>query len=80
MVGNQLNATDIYIALEDKNFDWKPKDVIRFRTLWYEGKSIKGIAKTLKRSVLETSLLMIDQADKGFIEPRDTGIWGCNDE
>ena len=64
----------IYIALEEANFLWDERDVIRFREMWNQGMSLPKMAKALRRHQAEVALLVIDQADKYLIENRPIGL------
>ncbi|MBB6452008.1 hypothetical protein HNQ94_000429 [Salirhabdus euzebyi] len=66
----------VYIAHENSNLDWKPKELQKFRNLWNEGFSIQDIAKKLKRPEIEIGLIILDQAHKGKIKPRFGGLMG----
>ncbi|WP_144561608.1 helix-turn-helix domain containing protein [Bacillus mycoides] len=67
----------IYIALEEANFIWDERDVIRFREMWDAGMSLPDMAKGLRRHQAEVALLVIDQADKYQIEHRPIGLGIC---
>lgn len=67
----------IYIALEEANFIWDERDVIRFREMWNQGVSLPEMAELLKRHQAEVVLLVIDQADKYLIENRPIGLGIC---
>ncbi|ADH07139.1 MULTISPECIES: hypothetical protein [Bacillus cereus group] len=67
----------VYIALEEANFIWDERDVIRFREMWNQGMSLPKMAKTLRRHQVEVALLVIDQADKYLIENRPLGLGIC---
>ncbi|MGG4560554.1 helix-turn-helix domain containing protein [Bacillus toyonensis] len=67
----------IYIALEEANFIWDERDVIRFREMWKQGMSLPKMAKALRRHQAEVALLVIDQADKYLIEKRSIGLGIC---
>nr|MDH3082516.1 helix-turn-helix domain containing protein [Bacillus subtilis] len=47
-----------------------------FRELWAANESYLNIAKELKRNEDETLFLIIDQAKKDLIEPRESGLLG----
>lgn len=66
----------IYIALENLNFLWDEDEVFKFREMWEEGLSLPAIAKELKRKQNEVAVLILDQAEKGKIQPRKGGVWG----
>lgn len=61
---------NIYIACEDMDLIWDEKEVSQFVALWNCGKDILSIAEHFNRDPDEIGLLVIDQARKGFIEPR----------
>ncbi|HDR4905010.1 TPA: helix-turn-helix domain containing protein [Bacillus cereus] len=67
----------VYIALEEANFIWDERDVIRFREMWSQGMSLPNMAKALRRHQAEVALLVIDQADKYLIENRPIGLGIC---
>lgn len=67
----------IYIALEEANFIWDEREVIRFREMWSQGMSLPKMAKALRRHQAEVALLVIDQADKYMIENRSIGLGIC---
>ncbi|WP_017154157.1 hypothetical protein [Bacillus bingmayongensis] len=60
----------IYVALEDANYIWDERDVIRFREMWSSGVPFVEICKKLRRHKTEVMLLLMDQADLCKIEPR----------
>ncbi|MBJ7998074.1 helix-turn-helix domain containing protein [Bacillus mycoides] len=67
----------IYIALEEANFIWDERDIIRFREMWKQDMSLPEMAKALRRHQSEVALLIIDQADKYMIENRPMGLGVC---
>ncbi|MCJ0846041.1 helix-turn-helix domain containing protein [Bacillus cereus] len=67
----------IYIALEEANFIWDERDVIRFREMWKQGMSLPKMAKVLRRHQAEVALLVIDQADQELITNRPIGLGIC---
>lgn len=67
----------IYIALEEANFIWDERDVVRFREMWNQGMSLPEMAEGLRRHHAEVALLVIDQADKYLIENRPIGLGIC---
>ncbi|MGE1041240.1 helix-turn-helix domain containing protein [Bacillus wiedmannii] len=67
----------IYIALEEANFIWDERDVIRFCEMWNQGMSLPEMAEELRRHQVEVALLVIDQADKYLIENRPIGLGIC---
>ncbi|MBJ8031551.1 MULTISPECIES: helix-turn-helix domain containing protein [Bacillus] len=67
----------IYIALEEANFIWDERDIIRFRDMWKQNMSLPEMAKALRRHQSEVALLVIDQADKYMIENRPMGLGIC---
>ncbi|MBY0129132.1 helix-turn-helix domain containing protein [Bacillus cereus] len=67
----------IYIALEEANFIWDEREVIRFREMWKQGMSLPKMAKALRRHQAEVALLVIDQADQELITNRPIGLGIC---
>ncbi|MGE6344914.1 helix-turn-helix domain containing protein [Bacillus mycoides] len=67
----------IYIALEEANFIWDERDIIRFREMWKQDMCLPEMAKALRRHQSEVALLVIDQADKYMIENRPIGLGFC---
>ncbi|WP_153732728.1 helix-turn-helix domain containing protein [Sporosarcina obsidiansis] len=75
---NSLKQEEAHILLEnaDVQWYWDGHQVIRFRELWREGASIEDIAEVFGRNLLSTALLVLDQADQGYIKQRDKGLFG----
>lgn len=75
---NTLKQEDAHILLEnaDVQWYWDGYQIIRFRELWREGVSIEEIAEEFGRNLLSTALLVLDQADQGYIKQRDKGLFG----
>lgn len=73
-----------YYLFEDEklnvNLVFEEVDIAMFINYWNEGLSIKKIAKQLKRKPLEIALLVMDRAEVGEIEQRNTGIYGKEEE
>ena len=44
--------------------------------MYHEGKSIFEICERLNRPQIEVAVLIMDQADKGKIKPRPSGLFG----
>lgn len=67
-----------HVLFEEKNVRWvyKDREIQHFRQLWNEGVSLKGIAFAMRRTQLDITLLILDQAEAGKIQPRETGIFG----
>ena len=66
------------VLFENKNvrWVWKESELERFRSMWEAGKSFREIAIALRRTQLDITLLIIDQAEAGEIRPRPNGIFG----
>ncbi|PGX73879.1 helix-turn-helix domain containing protein [Bacillus thuringiensis] len=67
----------IYIALEEANFIWDERDVIRFREMWSQDMNLPDMAKALRRHQAEVALLVIDQADQELITNRPIELGIC---
>lgn len=61
--------------MEYADFEWSQQEVRDFRLLWRNDISLVDIAAYFKRTHEEVVVLIMDQALKGFIEARDSGIW-----
>jgi hypothetical protein len=61
---------ETYIALEDYEFRWSLEQVSEFDRMWNDGCSLESIAHHFDRTCLETALLVMDRAEKGFIGKR----------
>ena len=66
----------VYVAMEGANFIWSAQEARDFRELWRNGISLTDIAAYFKRTHEEVTILVMDQALKGFVEPREGGIFG----
>lgn len=72
----QNQRSKIYIALEDLDFVWDEKDVKEVDEMWESGIPLNIIAQNFGRDINEVAILIIDRRRNGFIELRDTGIFG----
>lgn len=64
------------IILEDRKFIWEQSDLKTFREMWKRGDSIKKIARRFRCKEIDIALLVLDQAEKGNIEARKSGLMG----
>lgn len=55
---------------------FKQRELDKFYAMWEDGASLSTIARELGRRNLEITLLIVDRAEAGMIESRDTGIYG----
>lgn len=53
---------------------WDDWELMQFRAMWNEGVGVSDISKVLKCNRKSIVLLVIDQADEGFIEQRRQGL------
>lgn len=53
---------------------WNDWELMQFREMWNDGVGISELAKALKCNRKSIVLLVIDQADEGFIEQRRQGL------
>jgi hypothetical protein len=65
-----------YTALHEYNFTWTDQQLREFRKLWKKGFGIDFIGMELDRHAIEVMCLVIDQAEKGYIDAREGGIRG----
>lgn len=54
---------------------WGDGELIKFREMWNEGVGVPEIAKALKCNRKSIVLLVMDQADNGFIKQRRQGLF-----
>lgn len=64
------------IALEENKFIWLESELTSFRKMWKRGDDIGFIAQCLGCVKVDIVILVIDQAGKGFILPRENGLYG----
>lgn len=67
-----------YVLFEDitVKWVWKECELIRFREMWEVGEPVNKIAKVLKTNQLSVALLVVDQAENGFVKRRARGLYG----
>lgn len=69
----QNKRNNIYIALEeveDTNFYWSPKEIVRFDKLWEEDTPITEIATEMRRSEISVFILSLDRIFREKVKPR----------
>ncbi|MCX4077529.1 hypothetical protein OQZ55_15130 [Bacillus subtilis] len=71
-----LKDGPVYIPFLEKNFVWNDWGVKRFREMWGANESIICISKQLNRDIDEVLFLVMDQANRDFIQPRMNGLLG----
>ncbi|WGD88781.2 hypothetical protein P5611_011815 [Bacillus subtilis] len=71
-----FEESPVYIPFQELNFMFYDSEIRLFRELWAANESYLNIAKELKRNEDETLFLIIDQAKKDLIEPRESGLLG----
>lgn len=64
----------LYIACEEMDFYWTVSELMHFRYMWNQGKSITDIASYFNRDPDEVGILIIDQARQNLIKPRKGGL------
>lgn len=68
----------LYIALQDLDFSWYPREVEKVRELWAQGKSVRKIGKIMERDPDEVTLLIMSLARERRISPRPGGAIGIS--
>ncbi|MDK4204415.1 hypothetical protein [Bacillus velezensis] len=68
-----FEESPVYIPFQELNFMFYDSEIRHFRELWAANESYLNIAKELKRNEDETLFLIIDQAKRDLIEPRESG-------
>ncbi|WP_028778770.1 hypothetical protein [Shimazuella kribbensis] len=71
-----LQESHEYTALSEYNFVWTDRQIREFRKLWKKGFGIDFIGRELDRHAIEIMCLVMDQAEKGYIDQREGGIMG----
>lgn len=68
----------IYLLFEDANIKWKwyESELLRFRELWEQGMGIADLAKEFRTNMKSIALVVMDQAEAGFIRQRAGGLFG----
>ena len=74
----KIEHEPFHMLFEDVEVKWKwtESELIRFRKMWREGKSINEIGKVFRINKRSIGLLVIDQAEQGMIKPRPGGLFG----
>lgn len=57
-------------------WQWYESELIRFRELWNEGVGIRELAREFDTNARSIALVVIDQAEQGYIEKRPGGLFG----
>ncbi|MGG3800631.1 hypothetical protein [Metabacillus fastidiosus] len=70
------NHYERYDVLLGYSFFWRTEDIMTFQILWKSNWSVTNIAKSLKRKLIEVAILVVDQASKGKIQPREESLFG----
>jgi hypothetical protein len=65
-----------YTALYDYDLRCNDKQLRVFRRLWKKGFDVGFIAREIGKHPIEVMCLIMDQAEKGYIDPREGGIMG----
>lgn len=60
----------------DLNLTFTTKQLDDFLDMWENGISVENMALKLKRKPVEIGLLIVDYAERGLIEARETGVYG----
>ena len=67
---------NLYIACEEYDFTWSEIELAAFRKMWAEGTPLDRIAIALQRHINEVAILVIDQAEQGYIRKREGAAYG----
>lgn len=65
-----------YDVLLGYSFFWRTEDIMTFQILWNSNWPVCDIAASLNREVIEVAILVVDQASKGKIQPREESLFG----
>ena len=64
------------VLLEDYDLTASKAELAKVREMYTRGSDIRHMAIELGRHEVEVALMILDQADKGLITPRESGILG----
>ena len=64
------------IILDDRKFTWLESELVLFRKMWEQGKSVTFMSKRFNCKEIDIAMLVLDQAERKFIKPRPTGLNG----
>lgn len=64
------------IILEDRKFTWLESELVLFRNMWEQGKSVNLMAKRFNCKEIDIAMLVLDQAERKLIKSRPLGIKG----
>lgn len=64
------------IILDDRKFSWLESELVLFRKMWEQGKSVNLMAKRFKCKEIDIAMLVLDQAERKLIKSRPLGIKG----
>lgn len=71
----RVQRSEIYLALENINYEWSSKELNKFMDLWMEGFSLKYICNLLDRDIDDAAVLIMDiSSRRKLFPPRDHGI------
>lgn len=71
-----MSKDKITIILDDRKFSWLESELVLFRKMWEQGKSVKLMAKRFKCKEIDVAMLVLDQAERKLIKPRPTVLIG----
>ena len=65
-----------YVLFDDVivKWVWSERELIKFREMWNEGVGISELSKALRCNQRSIVMLVMDQAEQGFIKQRRQGL------
>lgn len=75
MVAKQESLYLLFGESEVK-WGWTKSELFKFCRLWREGVSIQEIAKALGTNKRSIAMVVMDQAEQGYIQQRERGLEG----
>lgn len=76
MVAKITDTRHLLFEDVEVKWNWYESELIRFRALWSEGTGISDLAKEFRTNRRSIALVVMDQAEQGFIRPRRGGLEG----
>ncbi|MCM3511664.1 hypothetical protein [Carnobacterium inhibens] len=71
-----MSKDKITIILDDRKFTWLESELVLFRNMWEQGKSVTLMAKRFKCKEIDIAMLVLDQAERKLIKSRPLGVKG----
>lgn len=71
-----MSKEKVTIILDDRKFNWLESELVLFRKMWEQGKSVNLMSKRFNCKEIDIAMLVLDQAERKLIKSRPLGIKG----